>query len=154
MRVKLLPYTTKAQLDIDDAVEMIFAPIGSAQGPYPPGKIQVNGTTWPDGCTFTGDVTLTWAHRNKYTQDLRQVVHQDAASVEAGPEGTYTIEVLIAGMVVPARTVQGVTDASFVYTLAHCIADGGAGQWIQFRITPILGETSGSPRTTDQFKMV
>lgn len=151
MLVKLLPYTSKAQLDIGDAVEMDFTPAGRALGPYPPGKVQVNGQYWPDGCTFHGDVTLTWAHRNAYAQEARDIVRQDAASVAAGQVGTYTIEVLINGVV--ARTVADLETNSFVYTLAECTADGGAGQWIQFRITPVLGANVGNPRTTDQFMM-
>jgi hypothetical protein len=151
MYLKLLPYTSRKVLPIASASQITFTPGTRAAKPYPPGKVQVNGEYWPDGTTFSGDVTLTWAHRNKYAQSAREIVHQDAASVAAGVLGSYKVEVLINDAVV--RTTTGLTGTSYLYTLAQCTSDGGAGQWIKLRITPVFSEVEGPARTTDQFKM-
>jgi hypothetical protein len=152
MDIKLLPYTSKATVAIGSVGAVSITTVGRALLPCPPGNVKVNGVVWPDGCTFTGDVTLTWAHRNRQAQVGRQVMHQDSASVDGGQLGTYKVEVLMGGVVV--RTVEDITAASYLYTLANCNADGGAGQWIKFRITPCFNEIEGNSRLTDQFRMV
>lgn len=154
MNIKLLPYTGNKTLAIGDATAMAITPADRALKPYPPGKVQVNGDYWPDGGTYVGDATLTWAHRNRWAQQQRNVVHQDAASVAAGPEGTYTVEVLIAGAVIAGRTTTGITGTSFVYTLAQRAEDDAdMSKQVRFRITPVSGALTGTQRLTDPFVM-
>ena len=137
---------------MDDATAIAFSASDRALKPYSPGNVKVNGQAWPDGATYAGNVTLTWAHRNKYAQELRDIVHQDAGSDPAGPEGTYTIEVLIGGVV--KRTIAELETESYVYTVANRTTDDAdLSKWTQFRISAIFGETASNPRTTDQFKM-
>jgi hypothetical protein len=152
MDIKLLPYSGQKVLDIDDATAMSFSAIGRALKPYPPGNVRVNGDLWPNGATYHGDVTLAWAHRNRIAQAGWAVVAQDAGSVGSGPEGSYMIEVLVAGSV--KRTQTGITSTSFTYTLAQRTADDAdLNKPVQFRITPVNGSLSGPQRTTDLFIM-
>jgi hypothetical protein len=154
MNIKLLPYNPRGTVDISAVAAISITPGTRSQKPYPPGKVQVNGDYWPDGKTYVGDVTLTWVHRNRTAQANWAVVAQDAASVAAGPEGTYTVEVLIDGAVIPGRTTAGITGTSFTYTLAQRTADDAdLSKQVHFRITPVNGALSGTSRTTDPFIM-
>ncbi len=155
MDIKLLPYTSRATLDIGDASPLTITPVDRAQKPYPPGNVKVNGNAWPNGAHIGAvDATLTWAHRNKKAQDGWAVVAQDAASVAAGPEGSYTVEVLIDGEVISGLTTAGITGTSFVYTLAQRTEDNeDMNKPVQFRITPVNNALTGMVRTTDPFVM-
>ena len=152
MNIKLLPYTSNKTVEIAAVSPVAITPGNRALLPCPPGAVKVNGDLWPDGANYYGDVTLTWAHRNRHAQPGFQVVSQDAASVAAGPEGTYTVEVLVDGVV--KQTSTGITGTSFVYTIAQRIAhDANLNKPVQFRITPVNGALTGIPRTTDPFIM-
>ena len=53
--------------------------------------------SWPT--SFAGDAALTWNHRNRVTQGIGGlIVAQDTAGAYS-PEGNYTVEVLIGGVV-------------------------------------------------------
>lgn len=153
MNIKLLPYTSRSTVPIASVSPVSITPGTRAQKPYPPGKVQVNGQYWPDGGYLGAvDTVLTWAHRNRRSQAGWAVVAPDAASVAAGPEGTYTVEVLVAGAV--KQTQSGITGTSYTYTLAQrTLDDADLTKPVQFRITPVNGSLSGTPRTTDQFIM-
>jgi hypothetical protein len=148
---KCLPFNfTKA---VSEAlVTAISATMESrAQQPYPPGKVRINGQEWPS--TIDGDATLTWAHRIRTAQDFQEVVHQDASSTPGTIEGTYTVEVLIDGVV--KRTQTGITGTSFLYTTADRASDDAdLTKLVQFRITPVNADgLAGTSRLTDPFGM-
>lgn len=86
--VRLQSVTGAGELDIGDATEMTLTLASRAARPYPPGNVQLNGSRYPS--VVEGEMTLTWAHRDRLAQAL-DVVAQDAASI--GPEvGTsYTV---------------------------------------------------------------
>ncbi len=152
MNIKLLPYNSKSTVDINavDAIAIMTA--NRSQLPYPPGAVKVNGDLWPNGATYHGDVTLSWAHRNRTAQIAYGVVPQDAASAGIGPEGNYTVEVLIAGVV--KQTQAGIAGTSYTYTLAQRTADDAdLTKLVQFRLTPVNGALIGTKRTTDSFVM-
>lgn len=152
MNIKLLPYTGRTTVDIGAVAPVAITPGDRARKPYPPGNPRVNGDAWPNGATYHGDVTLTWAHRNRRAQQGWALVRQDAASVAIGPEGNYTVEVLIDGAVV--RTQAGIAGTSFTYALAQRTSDNpNLALPVRFRITPVNGSLSGAPRTTDPFYM-
>jgi len=152
MNIKDLPFNSRGTIDLAKVTPISITTGDRASVPLPPGAVKVNGDSWPDGKTYTGDVTLTWAHRNRSLQLGLALVQQDAASVGAAPEGSYTIDVLIAGTV--TRTATGITGTSFTYTHAQRLADdANLAHTVQFRITPANGALVGTIRTTDSFVM-
>ncbi|HXE90477.1 MAG TPA: phage tail protein [Terriglobales bacterium] len=144
---KCLPYSHRGVVPIENVSPVTKTMASRAQKPYPPGKAQVNGLYWPTD--VVGDAAFTWAHRIRTAQP--NVVQQDAASVAGTIEGTYTVEVLLDGVVQGSRTQTGLTGTSFTYTLAQYLADAPSGKAVQFRITPINGLLQGTVRTTDAF---
>jgi hypothetical protein len=153
LKTKILPRTLRSTLPIASATEMQITTVSRAWKPLPPGNVQLNAqpyATWP--ATTTGDVTLSWSHRNRITQGQSlPLVAQDVVGAYA-IEGTLTIEVLIAGLV--KRTWTGVTGPAQVYTLAQRTADDAVlSKAVQFRITPINGTYTGTVRTTPSFVM-
>jgi hypothetical protein len=153
MDIKLVPFNSRGSVAIGDVTAITITPTGTrAAAPYPPGKVQVNGSYWPT--STTGTATLTWAHRIRTAQSGYAVVHQDAASTSGTLEGTYTVEVLINAVVIGARTQTGLTGTSYAYTYANRVTDdANAAHTVQFRITPVNGSISGTPRLTDAFLM-
>ena len=151
MNLKLLPYTARGVIDINSVSAMAMASTDRVSKPYPPGYVRINNNFWPNGATYAGTVTLTWAHRNRTVPVRYAVVAQDAGGASS-PEGNYTVAVLIGGMV--RRTQAGITTTSFAYTTAMRTADDAdMTKPVQFRITPVNGSLSGTVRTTDQFYM-
>lgn len=154
MDIKLLPYNTIGTTAIAAVTAQTVTPVDRAAAPYPPGKVQVNSLYFINGATTHGTVTLSWAHRIRTAQAQRAIVAQDASSTSGTIEGTYTVEVLIAGVVIGARTQTGITGTSFTYSYANRVADDAdLTKTVQFRITPVNGALSGRARTTDPFLM-
>ncbi|USL90024.1 hypothetical protein [Vibrio phage vB_VpaS_CHI] len=63
---KLLPSTLQGRLELSKAPELTFTPVRRWDTPYPPGNVKLNGSYFPN--TFTGDIILTWAHRDRLQQ--------------------------------------------------------------------------------------
>lgn len=153
LKAKILPRTLRGTLPLASATELQITTASRAWAPLPPGNVKLNTqpyATWP--ATTTGDVTLSWSHRNRVTQGQSlPLVPQDTAGSYV-IEGTLTIDVLIAGVV--KRTWTGLTGTSQVYTLAQRTADDAVlSKAVQFRITPISGAYTGTVRTTPSFVM-
>ena len=146
--VKCLPHSSRGTVALGDVTPATLIPVQRASAPYPPGNVQVNGLPWPDGATLHGDATLTWAHRIRGTG----IVHQDAPSMEGSIEGSYTVEVLVGGVV--KQTYTGLTGTSQAYTWTQRqLDDADLTKAVTFRITPVNGAISGKARTTDTFVM-
>lgn len=96
------------------------APVSSATlaqrqaRPYPPGKLQVNGSAYP--AAILGVLSLTWVHRDRIVQ-ADQLLDTTAASV--GPESGVTYALTEYGEAGTAlRTVTGITAAADTWMLA------------------------------------
>jgi hypothetical protein len=87
--------------------------------PYAPGNVRINNVLY--GASFTGQPTISWAHRDR-TEQTASVIHQDMASI--GPEAgvTYTLKVRDQNGVL-RRTETGLTGTSYLYTEANERAD-------------------------------
>lgn len=153
VHVKCLPHNPAGTCVIGTVAAVSVQTASRAQLPYPPGDVKIAGQSWPNGAHLGAvAVPLTWAHRHRTAQAGCTVVAQDAASVAGGPEGTYTVEVLIDGVV--KRTQAGIAGTSYTYLLADRLADDAdAYKPVQFRITPVNGALVGTKRTTDPFLM-
>lgn len=153
LKAKLLPRTLRGVLPIASATEIQISTESRAWKPYPPGNVRLNSqpyATWP--ATTTGDVTLSWSHRNRPGQGQGgALVSQDTAG-EFGIEGSLTVEVLIGGTA--KRSWTGLTGTSQIYTLAQRLADDSdPAKTVRFRITPVNGGYSGTVRSTPPFLM-
>lgn len=100
--------------------------------PYAPGKVLVNTVSYPT--SVTGDLTITWQHRDR-TLQTAYLVEQSEVSI--GPEAgtTYTVRIYNAqsgGSLI--RTYSGVTGVSQGYTVVQATIDNGGTQPANIRI--------------------
>ncbi len=122
--IKLLSVTSTQELSPDVApIDNVV--ISARQGrPWAPGNMRVNGSPYATAPAILGDITLTWAHRDR-TLIQDQLIEHGAASI--GPEAgtTYTIRAYATLTdTIVKRTVTGLTAATWTYTAAQMAADG------------------------------
>jgi len=96
--------------------------VGRQARPYPPGRVRLNGAA--DPAVVAGDLTITWAHRDR-TLQTAYLVHQDEADIGPEPGTTYTVRVRDAGGTV-VRTVSGLAGTSWTWDVATAASDAGA----------------------------
>lgn len=98
---------------------------------YPPGNLEVNGSAYP--ASITGDLALTWAHRDRLTQADQLV---DTGEADIGPEAgvTYTVRIFGGAGMTLKRTVAGLTGTSYTYANVDEVADGGPFDPIRFTL--------------------
>ena len=144
VRVKLLPFTSRGILALSAATGTLVTTASRAQLPYPPGNVKINGAMWPGTQQVGWDVVVTWAHRHRVTQEADQrVVAQDAGNYVSTPEGNYTIEVRVGGVL--ERTVTAITGTTWTWTGAMQSSDGaGAGSQVTIRVIPKNGSLAGT----------
>ena len=90
--------------------------------PYPPGRIRLNGQIEPT--VVAGDLTVSWAHRDRIQQTAYLVQQMDA---DIGPEPgvTYTVRIFDRSDVL-VRTESGLSGTSFIWDVASAALDAGA----------------------------
>jgi hypothetical protein len=139
--VKLAPYSLTGEVAIAGLTPVSVTYAGRAQNPYPPGNVMVNGAAFPSATS--GDAVITWNHRYRLGPFI---VAQDAADVSGGPEGNYSIQIVINGVTI--RTVTAITGKTYTYTRAQRLIDNSnAALATSITITPVNGALSGTPRT-------
>lgn len=123
--VRLLTRTSSAVLDIGAAPEETKTLAGRQSAPYPPGDVQVNavpfGTFEADLEVASGEVDLTWTHRDRVLQ-ADQLLEHEAGSV--GPEAGTTYEIDVYDGVTLLRSVTGETGTAWTYDSSMISADG------------------------------
>ena len=96
--------------------------------PYPPGNVRINGepfTALAEIGPLTGNLTLTWAHRNRIVQ-MDQLVKHGEPSIAPEVGTTYRVRVIRASDNSVRRTVDlTASDTSWTYTFANMLADFG-----------------------------
>ena len=141
VNIKLAPYSLTGEIAVTALTPVTVTYAGRAQQPYPPGNMKVNGAAFPS--TTSGDAVLTWNHRYRLGPFI---VAQDAADVAGGPEGNYTIVIVINGVTI--RTVTGITGKTYTYTRAQRLIDNSnAALPTSITIIPVNGSLLGTPRT-------
>ena len=117
--VKLLTNTASRQLDLALATAIPVTFDARLMRPYPPGKLRINGTSYPD--YIEGAYSLSWAHRDRLAQ-ADQLIDTEMASI--GPETgtTYTLR-LYGETGTLLRTETGLTGTSYAWTAEQ--ADSG-----------------------------
>lgn len=121
--VKLLTYTSSNKLSLSLAPTDQITIVGRQGLPYPPGQMMVNGIPYYETQVVETDITLSWVHRNRITQQ-DQLISQEADSIEAEAGTTYTVRVYNGESEAPVRTASGISGLSYVYTLAMAGSDG------------------------------
>lgn len=153
VKAKVLPRNLRGVLPVSSALEMSVITTSRAWRPLPPGNVRLNGqpyATWP--VSTTTDCVLTWSHRSRSTQGPGALLVPQDADPGVSLEGTITVEALVAGVV--RRTWSGLTGTSQTYTRAQRIADDqDLSKPVQFRLTPVNGSWSGTPRLTPSWVM-
>jgi hypothetical protein len=120
--VKVLTKVVRNQLASADATIHTAAPFNSRMiRPYPPGDFKINTVSYP--ATFSGQPTLTWAHRDR-TQQIYGITEHSDASI--GPEAgtTYSIKIYDENNVL-IRTETGLTGTSYTYSWEDEMSDCG-----------------------------
>jgi hypothetical protein len=123
-QLRLLPKTGKGELDISLATTLTRTIKQRFIRPYPPGNIRLNGAAYP--AAVSGDITLTWAHRNRINQTANVIRQTDG---NLTPEAGQTTTLRLYGgatLTTLRRTYSGLTGTSQAWTLATIAADGAA----------------------------
>lgn len=92
VNVKLLPVSGSGTVDLADASADVVTLDQRSNRPYAPGNVAINGLSYPTSA-ITGDMLITWAHRNRLQQTGGEIV--DFLDGDIGPEPgtTYTLRV-------------------------------------------------------------
>jgi hypothetical protein len=78
---RLLTATSSGTLALSGAGNVSTTVAARAGRPYPPGNFRINGQAYPE--TITGELTVSWAHRDRLTQSDLLV---DTSQGDIGPE--------------------------------------------------------------------
>lgn len=108
--VKLLPKTGTGELALADATADTVTFDQRMFRPYPPGQMEINGEAYPEELIEPGSVTVSWAHRDRLTQNL-----EGDESGNIGPEAgtTYTVTLKSADTDTTLITESGITATSW-----------------------------------------
>jgi hypothetical protein len=131
-QLRLLPKTGRGELDVSLASTISRTIQQRFIRPYPPGNVRINGASYP--ASASGDLTITWAHRDR-KQQTAYVVKQSDSSI--GPETgtTYTVRIYNAqsgGSLI--RTYSGIAGTSQTYTETQADTDNGGTKPADVRI--------------------
>lgn len=133
IEAKVITETPASVLDESDAPIDSLTIAARQNLPYPPAKIRINGGYNPD--SVTGEITITWAHRNRLQQTV-SLLAQDDDSVTPEDGVTYNINVY-KNLVSPVlcRSVTGLTGTSYTYPIDEELADcGGTVTYLSLEI--------------------
>ncbi|MOA31173.1 hypothetical protein D3C78_1523160 [compost metagenome] len=109
LQARLLTNTSIGQLDPALAATDSLVLQGRQGRPYPPGNVLLNGSAYPT--SVTGDVELSWAHRDRRMQADQLI---DSAMGSIGPEAgvTYSARLLRADTQAVLVSQTGITGAT------------------------------------------
>lgn len=120
VQARLLTRTSAGLLDVATAPTDSLTMAARAARPYPPARLRINGAAWP--ATFSAELTVSWAHRNRTTQaDL--LLDTEAASTSAPAGVTYRLRIYTGATL--RRTYAGLTGTSQTYSTVDEAANGG-----------------------------
>lgn len=123
INIKLLSNTGSQQLPLDAATALPITFSQRQARPYPPAHVQINGFDYPM-LAPTGDITLTWARRNRVLQ-ADQII--DTAQSDIAPEDGQTTTVRIFGENdASLRVIDDIAGTDVTYTGADEADDAGS----------------------------
>lgn len=116
VQARLLTQTSAGVLDAGLAPVDSLAMAQRQDRPYPPGLFRINGAAYP--ASITGDVVLTWAHRDRKLQ-ADQLVDTAQASIGPEPGTTYSARLLRADTQVVLASQTGITDTTVALATSY-----------------------------------
>lgn len=124
-QLRLLPRTGRGELAVSSAATVTRAIARRFIRPYPPGQVKLNGAYYP--AAVAGDVTVSWARRNRVQQTAEQAPRFTDADVTPEAGATVTIRIYGgAGQSTLRRTYSGLTGTTQTWSTADAAADGAA----------------------------
>lgn len=120
---KHLTRTQVQLLSLTDAEEDTLTIADRFDKPYPPGKVQIGGIDAGSIELVSGDIVITWAHRNRITQ-ADQLIDTQASSITPETGTTYTVNIRKASDNSLIRGFTGITGTTQTYTDADAVTDG------------------------------
>lgn len=110
---KFLMRTSLGLFDLTSALPVTKSLGGRFNKPYAPGNLKFNNVSYPP--SFSGELTVSWAHRDRTQQLVRPIIDHTSANI--GPEVgvTYTIKLYDQNSVL-RKTVTGLTTTSYTWT--------------------------------------
>lgn len=116
VQARLLTQTSQGQLDPALAATDSLTLLGRQGRPYPPGQLRINGESYP--ASVTGDVVLTWAHRDRLLQADQLI---DTAMGSVGPEAgvTYSTRLLRADTQAELASQIGIAGTTATLSTAY-----------------------------------
>lgn len=139
--LRLLPKTGQGELAVGSATTISRAIQRRFARPYPPGNVKINGAAYPTA--VLGDITITWANRNRVTQTANVILQSDGnITPETGQ--TTTIRCYDSSNTL-RRTFSGLTGTSQTWTLVQIVADGaGASGSVRLEIEASRTDDKGT----------
>lgn len=116
LAVKLLPITGRGELSISLAPADGLTFDQRHYRPYPPGKVLINTTAYPEWIDGNAALSVSWAHRDR-TLQTAYIVEQSEGNI--GPEAgaTYTLRIYGEDDTI-GRTESGLSGTSYDYAVA------------------------------------
>lgn len=113
--------------------------------PYPPGRVLVNGLPFTTECVLDDanpNLHLSWAHRNRVTQQDQLVAHSEGdITPEVGT--TYRIDVLDADGETVLRSITGIESGPWTYAWNSAAADVGYSPGVRTGFIRLSSERGG-----------
>ncbi len=116
VEARALTVTSQATLDISLAPTDTVTIAGRAALPYPPGNVQINGASPWGQPAITGQIQLSWSHRDRLLQD-DQLIDTTQSSIGPEPNTVYNFRIYDSGHNLVA-TQAGLSGTSATYTPA------------------------------------
>lgn len=112
--LKVLPASGAGVLPESEASAMLVELAQRAARPYPPGNLQINAESYAQNAVYDGEVSITWAHRNRLEQTGG--IFDDHTTGDIGPElGTlYRVQGYVNDVLV--HTEDDIATTSAVWT--------------------------------------
>ena len=121
VHMRLTPVTGNGELELVNSISTSLTIVGRAFRPYPPANVQINTSYYP--ATFTGDLAITWAHRDRLQQTANII---DFTEPSISPEPGVSYRVVIANTDTNTELLNiSTVEPNYTYTEAQELADHG-----------------------------
>ena len=125
--------------------------------PLPPGRVQGNGSYTPDAdALVTGDLELSWAHRDRLTQTSPVITDHTAGDIGPEPGVAYVVELRWvdpdtgAALLPPAAEIDVGTATSHTLTVADIPEGDTPDRVVEIDVTVRARRPLGSGWITDR----
>jgi len=90
--VKIQPVSGSGTVDLGLITERTVTLDGRAWRPYAPGQFKVNGLYYDTSVDYSGELTLTWAHRDRLEQTGGTIVDHTMGDIGPEPGTLYRVQ--------------------------------------------------------------